>query len=328
MATDPFLLARTTARALSGAARLPLAQQSPDEPPSLTEVVDSLKSLGRGFLTGLPRVGLALLVLAVFVFGGRLFRASLERRMGRLRTATFAQVFSGLAYAGVLIVGLVVALPIAFPQVSLAHTLGGLSLLTVAAGFAFQDILSNLLAGILLVFRQPFVVGDQVTVKDHEGMVEAITIRETRLRTADGRLIIIPNKDVYQNPIEVESRYDAVRTTLFLNVDGQADLAGARQLALDAAGAVEGVREDPQPEAHYSDVDTTRVTLRLLYWTRAHQPEIASVEEQVLEAVTKAHRGAGIESDVRRRDGRGLKETLTRVVPSRVEGSLVHRDRE
>ncbi|MFC7543286.1 mechanosensitive ion channel family protein [Siccirubricoccus deserti] len=63
----------------------------------------------------------------------------------------------------------------------------------VAIGFAFRDVLQNLLAGVLILLTRPFRIGDQIRHGEQEGTVEDIWIRATVLRTYDNRRILIPN---------------------------------------------------------------------------------------------------------------------------------------
>lgn len=62
-----------------------------------------------------------------------------------------------------------------------------------------EGSLSRTLAGVLLLFRQPFQSGDQIEVLEQSGTVQGITIRETQIKTFDGKLVIIPNRDVYKS---------------------------------------------------------------------------------------------------------------------------------
>ena len=110
------------------------------------------------------------------------------------------------------VAGTIVAVTIAFPSVQPVDVLAGLGVFSIAAGLAFQDILSNLLAGLLLIFRQPFVSRDQIAVGDHEGTVEEISIRETSIRTYDGVRVIIPNTEVYQSAIQIQTAFSSRRT--------------------------------------------------------------------------------------------------------------------
>lgn len=261
----------------------------------LQQILQSLAGLATGFFAGLPRFLLAILVFALFWLSGKLLRRPLEPRLTSLRTPSFGRVFSFLAYLGVVFVGLLVALPIAFPSVSIAAVLGGLGLLGVAAGFALQDILSNLVAGILLIFRQPFISGDQIEVTGQEGTVEGISIRETRLRTYDGQFVIIPNKDVYTSTIRVQTHYPAVRSSLVVGVSYDTNLSKCRDVALRALADVDGVLADPPPQVYYFEFGGSGINLDLRYWTRPQQAEIRRVQDKVVEVIFDAFNAAGID---------------------------------
>lgn len=118
----------------------------------------------------------------------------------------------------------------------------------VAIGFAFKDIFQNLLAGILILLRHPFRVGDEITTGDFTGTVEAIEARATFIRTYDGRRIILPNSDVYTKPVTVISAYDLLRSEYDLGIGYGDDLSKAKAIALDALKRVDGVLSDPAPD--------------------------------------------------------------------------------
>jgi small conductance mechanosensitive channel len=258
----------------------------------LTESVERALAL---FFAALPGILLAIVIIALFVVIAHVVRTRLEPRLTSLRTPSFGRVFATLAYVAIVVFGLAVALPIAFPAVSVATMLAGLGVLGIAAGFAFQDILSNLLAGILLILRQPFVGGDQIEVDGLRGTVEAITIRDTRLRTYGGRLVFIPNIDVYSNAIEVQTDREVVRSDVACGVAYGSDLARARSLALETLGRVDGVVDDPAPQVLYTEFGASAIEMDLRYWTSSQQAQIRAVQDRVVEAVHDAFEEAGID---------------------------------
>ncbi len=270
------------------------ADSSVDVSP-VARILDSIEGMLQTAAALAPKIAIALVVLAVFVVLGRLARRILRPRLGELKTPSFGRVFSTLAYAAFVVAGLAIAIPIAFPSVDVATALGGLGLLTVAAGFAFQDILSNLLSGILLIFRQPFTSGDQIEVNGIKGTVEAITIRETQIKTFDGRLVVVPNKDVYTNAIEVQTADDRVRSSLVVGVSYDTDLARARDVALDTLRTIDGVIDDPEPQAYFVEFGASSINLDLRYWTGSRQAEIRRVQDQVVEHVKAAFDEASID---------------------------------
>jgi len=237
--------------------------------------------------------GVLLVVLGVAV--GRAVQRITEPRLAALRTRSFGAVFSRLLQALVTTVFLFAALAILFPSVNVATLLGGVGVLSIAAGFAFQDVLSNLLAGILLIFRQPFVSGDQVTIGDVTGTVEEITVRETRMRTFQGRLVLIPNIDVYGGVIEVQTDRPLVRTDLEVGIGYDSDLSQARSLALETLAGVEGVVDDPAPEVELVGFGGSSMDFHVRYWTDSHQRSIRGVRDSVIEAIYVSYNDAGIE---------------------------------
>lgn len=259
------------------------------------QILETLDSLLESLFESVPRIALALVVLALFWFVGRLLRRVLEPRLARLRTKSFGQVFATLTYIGVVLIGFIVAVPIAFPSVNAVTMLSGLGLLGVAAGFAFQDILSNLLSGLLLILRQPFEAGDQIEVNGIAGTVEVITIRETRLRTFDGFVVFIPNKDVYVNAIHVQTARAMVRTSLVVGVEYDTDLALARRTALQTLRDLDGVVDDPAPEALYVDFGASSINLDLRYWTGSREAERRRVQDLVVEHIKAAFDREGVE---------------------------------
>lgn len=258
----------------------------------LTESVERALAL---FFAALPGLLLAIVVLALFVVLAHVVRTRLEPRLTSLRTPSFGRVFATLTYVAIVVFGLAVALPIAFPAVSVATMLAGLGILGIAAGFAFQDILSNLLAGVLLILRQPFVGGDQIEVDRLRGTVEEITIRDTRLRTYGGRLVFIPNIDVYSNAIEVQTDREVVRSDIACGVAYGSDLARARSLARETLGRVDGVVDEPSPQVLYTEFGASAIHMDLRYWTSSQQAQIRAVQDRTVEAIHDAFEGAGID---------------------------------
>ncbi|MDX1658482.1 MAG: mechanosensitive ion channel [Nitriliruptorales bacterium] len=259
------------------------------------QVQGSVEGMLEGFVSALPGIGIALAILVLFWFIGRIAQRVAEPRLAKARTKSFGKVFSTLLFAGVMTIGLVIALPVAVPSLDFAGMLAGLGIVGVAAGFAFQDILSNLLAGVLLIFRQPFEAGDQIEVDGVAGTVQFITIRETQIKTFGGRLIYVPNKDVYENAIEVQTADPYVRTDLLVGVDYDTDLPRAREVAVEALKGADGVVNEPAAEAFYTEFGASSINLDLRYWTGSTQHEIRRVQGNVVEAIKAAFDDAGID---------------------------------
>ncbi len=259
------------------------------------ELTDSAVGAWETLVGALPRVGIAAALLVVFVVVGRLARPLVRKRLSRQRTPSFARVFARLTSSAMTVAGMLLAITIIFPSVQPVDVLTGAGVLTIAAGFAFQDILQNLLAGILLLFRQPFRGGDQVEVGEVVGTVDEINIRETVVTTFDGRRVLIPNAKVYTDVISVQTAHGCIRADFVVGVAYHTDMATAREVALAAVGDVEGVLPEPRPEAIYVGLGQSVLQLKVLLWCDARELEMRRTVDRAVEAVKVAFDRRGIE---------------------------------
>lgn len=259
------------------------------------EVRESATGAWHTFVESLPRVGIALGVLAAFVIVGRLFRPLVRRRLVRYRTPSFARVFAKLTSSAMTVLGILLATTIVFPSVRPVDVLAGAGVLSIAAGFAFKDILQNMLAGILLLFREPFRGGDQIEVGDVTGTVKGINIRETTITTFDGREVLIPNAKVYTDVIEVQTAHQKIRSNFVVGIAYEAEMARARRTAVEAVSTAPGVASDPPPEALYVELGSSTVGLDVRFWSDAHQLEMRRTLDRAIEAVKTAFDANGIE---------------------------------
>ncbi len=237
-------------------------------------------------------IALAVAVTAILI--GGLVQRLLEPRLTKLRTPSFGSVFSRLIQTAIVVTGLFIAVTLVFPSVDAATALGSLGVLSIAAGFAFQDILSNLLAGILLIFRQPFVTGDQISVGDVRGTVEGITIRETRVRTFGGHLVVVPNQDVYTSAIDVQTDKPTVRTDLAVGIDYDADLDKARALAMEVLSSIEQIEDTPAPQVELVGFGASSMDFMVRYWTSSRQADIRGAKDRVIQGIKERFDAVGI----------------------------------
>lgn len=134
------------------------------------------------------------------------------------------------------------ALTIVFPSVTPAKALATLSLGSVAIGFAFKDTFENFLAGILILLREPFEIGDHIATDSVEGQIETITVRDTRIRKTDGQLIVVPNSHLFSSPVTVRTSQQFRRTEVNMGIAYGEDVDAARQVIEEAVHKVDSVR--------------------------------------------------------------------------------------
>ncbi len=119
-----------------------------------------------GFAAALPRVILGLVLIGVFYLVAKGVRAVIRRnaqRRGEHRTLELA--IGRLAQAGIVVLGVLIAVTATFPSFTPANLVSTLGIGGVAVGFAFKDIFQNFLAGLLILVTRPFRVGDQIRTR-------------------------------------------------------------------------------------------------------------------------------------------------------------------
>ncbi len=152
-----------------------------------------------------PRAAAALFLLAAFWVAGRAANALL-RRFGEARGLD-PDLTALLGRAGRLTL-------VAFGAVTALGTLrldvtalvAGLGLTGFALGFALRDIISNTLAGVLILLYRPFQRGDRISVAGSEGVVSEIDLRYTTLVVDEDTRVLVPNSTLFTNSIRVERR--------------------------------------------------------------------------------------------------------------------------
>src|SRR6266478_3505148 len=152
----------------------------------------------------LPNLLLAVLIFFAFLLisaGGK----SLARRwVQRQRNHQgIALLMARLVQTSILLLGFLIALSVVAPSFKAGDLVKLLGVGTVAIGFAFQNILQNFLAGILLLLQEPFRIGDWITIAGFQGKVQDIQTRATVISAPEGQRIVIPNAVLFTNPFVV-----------------------------------------------------------------------------------------------------------------------------
>jgi small conductance mechanosensitive channel len=149
-----------------------------------------------------PRLAMSLAVLVAFWLGALAADAVIGRLGARAHlSADLTMLGRRVAKAALIIVGIITALGTIGVDVS--ALVAGLGLTGFALGFALKDVLSNVLAGALILLYRPFHRNDRVAVAGFSGRVTDIDLRYTTLDT-DDRRILIPNSTLFTNAISVE----------------------------------------------------------------------------------------------------------------------------
>jgi small-conductance mechanosensitive channel len=252
----------------------------------------SLRALGASFVAWLPRLMLALLIVAIALLVARSMRWTATRALHARAGHRNLQVAVGrLSYAAVIAVGVLIAATVAFPSFTIGSLIQLLGVSGVVIGFAFKDIFQNFLAGILLLITNPFEVGDQIVVDAFEGTIEEIQTRATMITTYDRRRVVVPNSDLFTKSVIVNTAYEKRRMRYDVSVKGSDDAHRVQQLLERAVrSGIPGVEPDPVATALLISIAGGALTYRLLWWSGSERLDYLIVQDRVLSAVYQALR--------------------------------------
>lgn len=211
----------------------------------------SVNNLVALLIEQLPYIAVGILVLIIFWILAKIIKsiflaASKKTHLdNRLRT-----LFSRLIGIGMIVLGIFAALTIIIPTFRFGDLIAGLGFTSFIVGFATQDILKNLLSGVLILWKQPFHIGDYLFVNDNEGKVEYIGVRATRLRMDDGELILVPNGDMYSNALIIRGAGAERRMNLKISIGYKADIKQAKTVIYEILQSLKGVVDNPKPNVY------------------------------------------------------------------------------
>jgi small conductance mechanosensitive channel len=255
---------------------------------------DRFQELLEKFLLFIPNLVVALIVFILTLLLSSLIARWVRRAAkGRIEDVETRRLLSRLARWSVIILGILVALE----QVDFDVTgfVAGLGIAGFTIGFALQDIARNFVAGILLLVRQPFNIGDAVEVGDYAGTVLDITTRDTVLKTWDGEMVIVPNMDVFTNAIKNYSELPLRRRTVNIGLGYDEDVDRATRVFLEAVRDVGGVQDDPAPEVLVENLGDSALMLAARFWVNQETHGLFAVHSKVVQAIKEAAEREGID---------------------------------
>ena len=260
-------------------------------------LTQQVKQFIADFWAALPQIVVALVVLVLTWFVAKAVRALVARiaRSTRMRRS-LTEVLQMIVGATTWIVGILIATVIVFPSMTPAKMLTALGLGSVAIGFAFKDVFENFLAGILILFREPFRLNDYIECGGIDGQVEEITIRDTHIRQTDGQRVVMPNALLFKEPVTVRTDKDFRRTTIVCGVAYGEDVDQARDVITDAVKRVDLVRDDVRDVQIFArEFNSSSIDFEVTWWTGSRPVDIRVSRDQVVAAVKRALDDAGIE---------------------------------
>lgn len=241
---------------------------------------------------GLEVLGAIAILVVGWILSGWA-KAGTRRALNRVRWMddTVRPIFAAVVGYLVLAITLIAVLnQFGVQTASIIAVLGAAGL---AVGLALQGTLSNVAAGVMLLFLRPFKVGDYVEAGGAAGTVKEVGLFNTELATPDNVYIVVPNSAIFSQDISNYSRYATRRLDIAVGVAYDADLTKAMSVLTATLEADGRALPDPAPQVMVMELGDSAITLNLRFWVNA--ADLWPCKWAMNKAVKEALDAAGIE---------------------------------
>lgn len=212
------------------------------------------------------RVAVALIIFLIGRLLAKIVASQIRKALGRAKVDATLAEFGGMVISTLItIVAIIAALTHLGVQVtSLVAVLGAA---TLAIGLALRDSLANFAAGAMLMLYRPIRAGDFVEAGGQMGIVEAIGLSHTRMRTTTNEEITIPNSQIYGDVITNYSARNRRRIDITVGISYQDDIDKARSIIRKVIAADKRLHKDPEPIIWVGELGDSSVELWVKVWT-------------------------------------------------------------
>jgi small conductance mechanosensitive channel len=254
-------------------------------------IVQKLTAWLHDLVQMLPNILLSAVVLVLGLYIAKWLKGIAGKLINRIsHNTTLNNLFISIIY--IFFIGIVLFTILSILQLDKAVTsiLAGAGILGLALAFAFQDIAANFISGIFISLRAPISIGDIVKINNYMGKVEEINLRDTVICTFQGQMVIVPNKDVFQNPIENYSLLGKRRIDLNIGVSYNEDLELVKQVTLNSVKGIPGLSTDDEITMFYQEFADSSINFFLRLWINTpEQPAYLEAGSEAIIRIKKAY---------------------------------------
>jgi potassium-dependent mechanosensitive channel len=244
-------------------------------------------------------LGMIVTALAILLVGGifsagfsRWLRSRLSKRF-RLEPTTGAIVQKFTNYSLLFLVSLLALAAVRIPLTIFA-LLGGAA--AIAVGFGAQQLVNNLISGLILLFERPIRIGDRIEVGTFLGTVTAIGSRCCQLHRDDGVEILIPNSVILQGTVVNHTlKDDSSRNSLAVSLAADAPVEQAMEVLRDLAAANPAILKNRGLDVSVQEISASKVDLRISFWMETSSPDgIEKAQSELRLAILRRFQAEGI----------------------------------
>jgi small-conductance mechanosensitive channel/CRP-like cAMP-binding protein len=180
-------------------------------------------------------------------------------------------------------------------QIELGSLLATSAALSVVAGFALQETLGNVLAGLSLQVEHPFQVGDWVGINEFTGRVTQMAWRATKLETVRGEQVSIPNGTIAKANVLNYSTKAEVGREVKIGLAYKCPPERVKRVILDVLRETPGVQHEPAPSARLTSYDDSQMTYTVKFFVLGFEPAVEDVTDRVLSTLWYRFKREGLD---------------------------------
>lgn len=246
----------------------------------------------------LPNLLMAIVCMALFTLLAKTVRSLSRKYISRWGVKQpLSQLLSQIAYIGVFIWGMMVALDILHLDKTVSSILAGVGIAGLALGFAFQATAANFMSGAYIAIYNPYTVGDVIeTSTGHRGVVLDVDLRVTKIQDFDGPIAYIPNRKLFEEYFINYTEEGKRRVRIDIGVAYNSDLEKVQRVALESVSQLEHVLQEEPPTVFWTGFGESSINFSLNVWFTYKRNELHYIEvrNETILAVKKAFDSNGI----------------------------------
>lgn len=259
-------------------------------------LIDQLNAMGTEAVRALPSMAIALILIIITALVAKFAVSVADKAVNKTELRpSLRTLIQTVIKLGIWILGLLIAMIVVFPGLTVGSLIAGLGIGAVAIGFAFQDIFENFLAGVLIMIREKMRIGDVIECEGMVGKVEHITLRETHIRKLSGEVTVVPNSILFKNPVEILTDKEQRRHQVVIGVSYDTDLDEAAEVIRKVVTAVDEVDEDKGVDIFAQEFNSSSVDFLVRWWSGSTPRAGWESKDKVVRAIKRGLDEAGIE---------------------------------
>lgn len=262
---------------------------------TLTKLFQKLSGWVEQFVLMMPNLLIAAIVLVFFWFIAGQVRKLAERLLNKvIKSGEVAWLASVILYLAVFVGGFVIALGVVGLDKTVTSLLAGAGIAGLAIALAFQDLGQNILAGIYISLRGTIKTGHLIEAAGHFGFVRKINLRAIHMEKTTGQIIVIPNREVFQNSVTIYSTGHR-RVDLDVGVSYGDNLEKVREVTLAAVADLPVRLKDRPLELFFKEFGDSSINFVLRFWIKfERQRDFRHATSEAIIRIKRAYDENGI----------------------------------